>query len=198
MNTGELQDEVVRLRRRTRRLSAVVGLLVSVVRVSGFHLDGAHISDPGSRAALLSAAERASKVLSTSCVARILRISASRYSAWIRTERGCGIEGKATCPRSATNQLTPEEVRIIWEMATAQRYRHVSTARLAVLAQHLGKVFASPSTWYRLVRDQGWQRPRRRVHPHSPTVGVRATKSDEIWHIDTSIGTTVQRCGCMP
>jgi len=186
-NTAELEYEVIRLRRRVRRLSAVVSLLVSVVRVSDFHLDEAHITDPRSRAALLSAAERARRVLNTSNVLRILHISASRYSSWIRADRGCAIEGKAMCPRSASNQLTPDEVRIICEMATAERYRHVPTSRLAVLAQRLGKVFASPSTWYSLVRDQGWERPRRRLHPHTPTVGVRATKPDETWHIDTSI-----------
>ena len=71
-------------------------------------------------------------------------------------------------------------------MVTAERYRHVPTGRLAVLAQRLGNVFASPSTWYRLVRDQGWRRPRWRLHPDSPRVGVRASKPDEIWHIDTS------------
>ena len=40
---------------------------------------------------------------------------------------------------------------------------HVPTGRLAVLAQRLGKVWASPSTWYRLVRQNGWRRPRLRV-----------------------------------
>jgi len=187
MSAAELHDEVVRLRRRLRRLSAVVGLLVSVVRVADVQLDGAHIADPKRRAILIAAAERARKVLPASSVLRILRISASRYNAWVRAERGCEIEGQATCPRSATNQLTPDEVHVIREMATAKRYRHIPTGRLAVLAQRMGEVFASPSTWYRLVRDQRWERPRRRLHPQSPTLGVRATKPDEIWHIDTSI-----------
>ena len=52
-------------------------------------------------------------------------------------------------------------------MVTALEYRHVPTGTLAVLAQRLGKVWASPSTWYRLVRQNGWRRPRLRVLPHS-------------------------------
>jgi transposase InsO family protein len=71
-------------------------------------------------------------------------------------------------------------------MVTSERYRHVPTGRLAVLAQRMGKIFASPTTWYRLVRDREWRRPRHRGHPASPTVGVRAKAPDEIWHIDTS------------
>jgi len=75
---------------------------------------------------------------------------------------------------------------MIKEMATAEGYRHIPTGHLAILAQRLGRVFASPSTWYQLIRDPGWRRPRARVHPASPKVGVRAEKPDEIWHIDAS------------
>jgi transposase InsO family protein len=66
-------------------------------------------------------------------------------------------------------------------------FRHVPPGNLAVLAQRLGRVFASATTWHRLVHDNGWRRPRRRVHPEKPTVGIRAQAPDEIWHIDTTI-----------
>lgn len=55
-----------------------------------------------------------------------------------------------------------------------------------MLAQRVGKVFASSSTWYRLVRDRDWRRPRLRQHPESPKQGIRAKGPDEVWHIDTS------------
>src|SRR5262245_12773026 len=45
-------------------------------------------------------------------------------------------------------------------MLTAPEYRHVPTGTLAILAQRLGKVWASPSTWYYLVRKSGWHGPR--------------------------------------
>jgi putative transposase len=48
-------------------------------------------------------------------------------------------------------------------MVTAPEYRHVPTGTLAVLAQRLGKVWASPSTWYRLVQKFGGLRPRNSV-----------------------------------
>ena len=70
---------------------------------------------------------------------------------------------------------------------TALDYRHVPIGTLAVLAQRLGKVWASPSTWYRLVRKFGWRRPRLRVHPAKPKVGLRTTRADEVWHIDTTV-----------
>jgi len=72
-------------------------------------------------------------------------------------------------------------------MVTAPAYRHVPTGTLAVLAPRLGKVWASPSTWYHLVRTFGWRRPRLRVHPAKPKVGLRTTRADEMWHIDTTV-----------
>jgi putative transposase len=72
-------------------------------------------------------------------------------------------------------------------MVTSPEYRHVPTGTLAVLAQRLGRVSASPSTWYRLVRKYGWRRPRVRVHPAKPKVGLRATGPDEMWHIETTV-----------
>lgn len=160
MAESDLRAEVVKLRCRVRTLSAVLGLL--------------------------RAAGRARKVLPTSAVLKILGISSSRYTAWVRAEQGCDLDDRATCPRSTPTQLTPDEVRVIHAMVASDAYRHVPTGRLALLAQRMGKVFASPSTWYRPVRDRDWRRPRSRQHPASPRIGVRAKAPDEIWHVDTS------------
>src|SRR2546428_11703676 len=55
------------------------------------------------------------------------------------------------------------------------------------LTQRLGTGSASPPPWYRLVRKFGWRRPRLRVHPAKPKVGLRTTRADEMWHIDTTV-----------
>ena len=78
-------------------------------------------------------------------------------------------------------------VLVLDQPITSGDYRHVPTGTLAMFAQRMGKVFASASTWYRLVREKQWRRPRQRVHPRKPKVGVRASKSNEIWHIDTTV-----------
>jgi hypothetical protein len=73
-------------------------------------------------------------------------------------------------------------------MVTALEYRPVPTGTLAVLAQRFGKVCASPSTWYHLVRKYGWRRPRLRVlHPAKPKIGLRTTRANEMWHIDATV-----------
>jgi putative transposase len=72
-------------------------------------------------------------------------------------------------------------------MVTSPEYRHVPTGTLAVLAQRLGTVSASPSTWYGLIRKYGWRRPRRRVHPAKAKLGLRTSAPDEMRHIDTTV-----------
>ena len=40
---------------------------------------------------------------------------------------------------------------------------------------------------YRLIRDRQWRRPRQRLHPAKPKVGIRASAPNQIWHIDTTL-----------
>jgi len=72
-------------------------------------------------------------------------------------------------------------------MITSSDYRHVSTGALARVARKVGKVFVAPATWYRLVSRHHWRRPRVRVYPPKPKVGIRARKPNEIWYVDTSL-----------
>jgi hypothetical protein len=181
-----LQEEVLALRRRLDRLVAVLRLMVVLWKVSGFPLSGLRFPDQASRLRLLQAIDRAHAVLPLRAVLRLIGLSQSRYHAW-RRDPPCGLDDAVLCPRSAPQQLTPSECTAIKEMVTSEEYRHVPTGTLARLAQRLGKVFASPTTWYRLVRRFQWRRPRKRVHPSGPKVGIRASRPDEIWHIDTTV-----------
>jgi len=73
------------------------------------------------------------------------------------------------------------------DLATSPEYRHVPTGTLAILAQRLGKVFASASTWDRRIREHHWRRPRQRIHPAQPKIRIRASRPNQIWHIDTTL-----------
>jgi transposase InsO family protein len=63
----------------------------------------------------------------------------------------------------------------------------LDAAGLALHAQRIGKVFVSPSTWYRVVRLLGWRRPRNRVYPAKPKIGIRAKAPGELLHLDVTI-----------
>ena len=151
MDVRRLQQEVLALRERVELLLAMLRLVVVLLKVSGVSLANARMPDGAGKASLLRAIDRSRSVLPLRAVLRVLRLSQSRYHSWKREEE-CGLNDSPSCPRSAPQQLTRAEAETIKEMVTSEEYRHVPTGTLAVLAQRLGKVFASSSTWYRPVR----------------------------------------------
>ena len=186
LDTIRLQHEVIRLRRRIASLVSLLRLVVIVVKVSGISFARVRLPEGTAKLQLLRAIQRSRAHLPLRTVLRLIGLSHARYHDWIRNDR-CGLDDRPSCPRSSPQQLTLTEFHTIRDMVTSDEYRHVSTGVLARLAQRLGKVFASPTTWYRLIRDHQWRRPRQRVHPAKPKVGIRASRSNEIWHVDTTL-----------
>jgi putative transposase len=186
LDTIRLQHEVILLRRRIERLLSLLRLVVIALKVSGISFARVRLPEGTAKLRLLRAIERSRSHLPLRTVLRAIGLSYARYHDWIRVDR-CGLDDRPSCPRNSPQQLTLNEVNIIRDMVTSDDYRHVSTGVLARLAQRLGKVFASSTTWYRLVRDHKWRRPRKRVHPSKPKVGIRASRPDEIWHVDTTV-----------
>jgi putative transposase len=183
----KLLQEVLKLRRRVQKLTALLRLALALLRTSGFRLTGERLPDGRAKIQILRAVDRAREYLPLRAVLRFLRMSPSRLHVWRRQQIACALDDQSSCPRTSPYRLTPPEVRAIQDMVTSPDYRHVPTGTLAVLAQRLGTVWASPSTWYRLVRQHGWRRPRLRVHPAKPKIGLRTTRANEMWHIDTTV-----------
>ena len=181
-------DSSVRWEKRARALAAVVRLLLALLRASGFSLAGKRLPEGQAKAGILRAITSAKPFLPLAVLLRITRLEPARYHAWNRASTlACCLDDRSSCPRTSPSQLLPMEVANIKDMVLAPKNRHMTLRTLAMYAQRIGKVFASPTTWARLVRERGWLRPRQRVHPGKPTVGVRATAPNEIWHVDVSI-----------
>jgi len=187
LRASELQQEVLELRRRVKKLTALLRLALALVRSSGFTSTHERLPDGRDKIRILHAVDRAREFVPLRALLRFLRLSPSRFHAWRRLRHACALDGQSSCPHTSPHRLTGREVQAIKDMVTALEYRHVPTGTLAVLAQRLGKVWASPSTWYQLVQKYGWRRPRLRVHPTKPKVGLRTTRANEMWHIDTTV-----------
>ena len=180
-----LRARLARAERRCQRLAAVLRVLFALLRTLKPDLSRLRIAELD-KTRLLRAVDRTRDVLGLRRVLSMLGLSPSRLSSWRRAARACELADEPSCPGSSPQRLTPAEIAKVREMVTSPDLRHVPTGRLALLAQRLGAVLASASTWHRLVRERGWRRPRLRVHPAKPTVGIRATRPNEIWHIDTT------------
>jgi putative transposase len=181
-----LQRQVLALRRRAERLLALLRVMVVLWKVFGGPVGGSRTPEAAGKLRLQTAIDRCRSMLPLRVVLRVIGWSPSSYHAW-RRDPPCALGDVSACPRSAPRQLTQAECAAIKEMVTSEEYRHVPTGTLALVTQRLGKVFASSSTWYRLVRRFQWRQPRKRLHPSGPKIGIRATRRDEIWHIDTTL-----------
>ena len=184
---ADLLAEIHRYQQRTALLGAIVGLLIAMLRISKVRLGYERLPEGESKRVLLRAIERAGKVLPLHASLRITRLSCSRYYSWCRDEAGCDLDDQSSCPRVVPTRLTPSELEAMQEMVESDDHRHMSLRGLALHAQRLGKIFASPSTWYRLVRIAGWRRPRNRVYPAKPKIGIRACAPGELLHLDVTI-----------
>jgi transposase InsO family protein len=180
-------DENEKLKRRAQRQTAIIRLLVVLLKLSGFRLDEQRLPDGTAKAKVLRAVDRSKDALALKSALRLVRLSPARYHAWKRAEKRCELDDRSSCPRSHPTQLTAAEVSTIKEMVIASEYRHMPLRTLALYAQRIGKVFASATTWAKLVRQRAWRRPRCRVYPEKPQTGIRATKPDEYWHIDVTV-----------
>ncbi|MCZ6792409.1 MAG: DDE-type integrase/transposase/recombinase [Planctomycetota bacterium] len=186
MSELALEREVVELRARNAKFVAVLRLVVVMLKVCDVTLARRRVVDGEKKRRILRAVERSRTTLHLRVALRVLGLSATRYHSWRRDEE-CELDDVSSCPQTRPQQLTDDERATIKEMVCSKEYRQVPTGTLAILAQRLGNVFASTSTWHRLVRRHRWRRPRNRVHPPKPRLGIRATATDEIWHVDTIV-----------
>ena len=185
MSMSQMQQELMSLRRRNERLISLLRLIVTVLKVTEFSLSNVRIPEGYAKRRLLQSIEQSRAHFSLRTVLRVIGLTHGRFHSWNQKE--CQLTDSQSCPKSSPQQLTLAEVAAIREMVTSGGCRHVPTGTLARLAQRRGKVFASPSTWYRLIRLNQWRRSRQRIHPAKPKVGIRASKVNEIWHVDTSL-----------
>ena len=191
-NTGPddiaaLHAEVAMLRAKAEMYLAIASVLLVIVRGFGVDLGATRVPDGTDKGKLLRAIKVASRYAPLHRILGLIGLSPSRYHAWKRRKLSCELEGQSSCPRSRPRQLTASEVQTIERQALDPELRHMTVRALSLYAQRRGKVFASDSTWRRLIRARGWRRPRSRAYPAKPKDGVRATRPNEWWHIDLTV-----------
>ncbi len=152
-----------------------------VFKLSQFSFARFRVQEAKDKLRLIKAIDHCRERMPLQMVTRIIGLSRSRYHEW-KQENPCGLDDRSSCPKKSVHKITSTEIGVIREMVTSDEYRHVPTAILARLAERLGRVFVSASTWYRLIRIYKWRRPRLRLYPAKPKVSIRAAKPNEIWH----------------
>jgi len=85
----ELQQEVLELRRRVKKLTALLrlALALALLRTSGFTLTQARLPDGRAKVRILRAIDRARACVPLPAILRFLRLSPTRFHAWRRLQR---------------------------------------------------------------------------------------------------------------
>lgn len=186
-SSADLRARLARTEARLRRCQALLRVLLAVLRIVQPDFTRLRVPLGADKARLLRAVDRSRGVVRLPRLLRLIGLSPSRLAAWRRAAIGCQLDDTPSCPHGTPHRLAQEEIIHIRDMVTSPDWRHVPVGRLAILAQRLGRVFASAATWHRLVRERGWRHPRLRLHPNAPREGIRADAPNGLWHIDTTV-----------
>jgi len=102
----ELRQEVLKLRRRVQKLTALLRLAVALLRSSGVMLTHQRLPDGRAKTRILSAVDRAREFVPLRALLRFLRLSPSRFHAWRRLQHACALDDQSSCPRTSPHRLT--------------------------------------------------------------------------------------------
>ena len=182
----ELERRVHVLERRTARLVSLLRLCIVLLRLSGFSLVSRRLPKGEDKQKLLGSLDHASRFVRLPRLLQWIGISSARYYDW-KNSQECGLTDASSCPKSTPGQMTSKELSDMRLMLESEDYRHLSIGSIVRLASRLGKVHACSSTWYRAIQSGNWVRSRKRIYPPKPRVGLRATKPNEYWHVDTTL-----------
>jgi len=185
-----LRTELASAKRQLVVLRAWLRIAIVMFRILGVSFKQQRLPEGDAKIRLIRVINRSTKTIPLTAILKTIGLSPARFHAW-QNKQVCGIAGGLTdrnsYPRTKSTQLTSLEVSIIRDMGTSQDYRHVTTKGLSQLAMRLDKIHASAGVWYRLIKIHQWRRPRTRIYPAKPKIGIRATKPNEIWHVDMTI-----------
>ena len=96
-----LRQEILKLRRRVKKRTALLHLALAMLRTSGFRLTGARLPDERAKIQILRAVDRAREYLALRAVLRFLRVSPSRVHAWRRWQGTCALDDQSSGPRTS-------------------------------------------------------------------------------------------------
>jgi len=161
-------------------------LLETVRKVFPFDFSQKHLKSRPARTQIVTAIKQCLIHHKLSHCLQAIGLSKSSYQRWASEISFC-TRTKSLCERRAPSQLTSEEVAAMKKFVTSPKYAHVSVASLHLLAQRSGVLFCSVDTWYKYIRCFEWRRPWIIQQKVTRKTGIRATRPNEIWHLDVTV-----------
>jgi hypothetical protein len=121
----ELRREILKLRRRVQKLTALLHLALAMLRTSGFSLTGERLPQGRAKMRILRIVDRTLDCFPLRAVLRFLRVSPNRFHAWRRRPRACVLDNRSSCPPHIPVSIDALPARAIKGPGHLARYRHV-------------------------------------------------------------------------
>jgi len=183
---NEARTESRGLERLLQSKISTVALLLECNRVMGFEFCWKHVASKEQKEQILDAIDRAMATASRHECLSALGFSLSRYKRWRRERRKCGLTGVKSCPKGSANQLTFREVETMKNLVTSPDFSHFPIRSLHYYAKRENLLVCSYSSWRKYIDHFDWKRPRKQFRKRKKRIGIRATRPNEIWHLDVS------------
>jgi hypothetical protein len=120
-------------------------------------------------------------------ISKVIGLSLARLKSWKNSSIKCELSDHSSCPKTFPTKATKKELADIETMIKHKKYSHFTISSLANYAIKHGLVYLSPTTWSRYAKKFQWTLPRIRKYKDKNKVGIRATKVNQIWHIDITV-----------
>jgi len=122
----------------------------------------------------------------------ILMLAKSRYYDWVRGRDTGGLsaddlEDRSSAPHTTPGKITPKEKQAIVDVARDDDYADLAHRKLAYTALDEGRVSASPSTFYRVMKDEELVGKQRRSRPGNlKKPEIEADRPNQVWQYDVT------------
>ena len=141
---------------------------------------------------ITSIAEAKEAGVTTKKACEIIMLPRERYYAWLSARRPeevteADLEDEKSTPACTPHKITPSEREEIIRMARDDNYADLSHRKLARTAIDEGEVSASPSTFYRVMREEELVGKPPRSRPKDlPKPEISAERPNEVWQYDVT------------
>ena len=120
-------------------------------------------------------------------VLKLLKIKASQYREWQKMKKyECKESLIWLCYKRVSRQISMQEIIIMKQLLKDKNYLHWSSGSVWGKAVKDGKISMSMQSWYRYAKLLGLNAKRKKFYKKRKRISVRATKPNEIWHMDVT------------
>ena len=180
-----LVDKIKQLKTELQKEQKLRHLLYRIKKIAPLNKDTDKVRDSSKKKKVLEEIENSKKFATLNEILNTIGLSKSAYFRWRSEIYPNTISAKPT--RLQLNQLTYSEISKMRYYLSSREYMHYPIHGLFYHALRNDDIICSKQTWYKYAKIfniKRWNRlPKYKIKYEE---GIRATKINEIWHIDVT------------